>query len=688
MKKLLLLVLVHGLAIAQVFNGTGGTIANSGNAESLFNLNISGLPLLSDTTHGIEKVCFDLLHPSVEELRICLRSPAGVEVELTGSRNCKGSDFAGTCFSNSEAKSVTIAGAPFTGAFSPVGNLGRFNRQLPGNGQWQLAIKDIVTGGGAGTLQAWSLTFGSSPARPVILNSSNLPIVRIKTPGGMKLTETDVMIDLSITDNGGARNYVGDAPNNYHGKAECHVRGSSSRMFEKKNLKLELKNSAGSEDTLAPLCSMPAESDWMLTACYTDKTMIRNPLSHEIFRRMGHYSPRCRFVEMILNEEYFGVYILMEQIKRGKNRLDIDKLSVADEAFPAVTGGYILQVDRTNEPGWFSLNPGVSANGAHFFCQYNYPRATDITPNQKVYIKSVLDSFETAVAAPSFANLQNGYRKFIDENSFIDYMILAELSKNVDAYKLSAYLHKDNILTGGKIHAGPPWDFDLAWHNADFGNAFDDTQWQFVHNNSSNPIPTWWRRFMEDSAFSNSLYCRYSALRSDLLSKANLSAIIDSMSTMLTESRERNYRQFPILGAYIWPNPQANQQQATYETEIDDLKGWIDRRSAWLDIEIKGWCAPLTSKASEDAADRVSVYPSVFSDRFNVVFSAGISGSVALNIYSYAGECVKTIHAVILPEMNPIAVDVGNLPPGLYFVKAVVNCQSGVRKVIKVSENW
>src|SRR5687767_15275432 len=131
MKKLCLL-LSFSFALqntAQIFTGTGGAISNG--AVTKFQATVSGLPVTLDSLYGIEKVCIDLVHPVVEELHITLRSPAGIEVELTGMKSCKGANFSTTCFNNAEPVSVTIAGAPHNGTFRPVGNLGRFNAQQP-----------------------------------------------------------------------------------------------------------------------------------------------------------------------------------------------------------------------------------------------------------------------------------------------------------------------------------------------------------------------------------------------------------------------------------------------------------------------------------------------------------------------------------------------------------------------------
>jgi subtilisin-like proprotein convertase family protein len=683
MHRILVLFLLFPLyTAAQLFQGSGGIIVNNGGTETTFTIPVTTSFAAHDSLFGLEEVCFTITHPAVQELHVILRSPSGTEVWLTGMKSCKGSNFYNTCLSQPELRSVTIGTAPYTGSFRPVGNLGRFNAGKNGNGAWQLVIKDFVGGGGSGTLESWSLRFGAAPARPVIFSSSSLPVIQINSP--YKLTEVDVPIDLLVIDNGKQRNAVNNAVYSYKGRALCHVRGSSSRMFEKRNLKLELKTADGNGDTSAALCGMPADSDWILTACYADKTLLRNYLSHEIFRRMGHYTPRCRFAEVMINGEYAGVYMLMEQVKRGKSRVDVNKLSPEDEKFPDITGGYILQIDRVNVPGWYSLHPGVSANGARFFYQYNYPRAEIITPAQMHYIKSVLDTFETVMASQGFSDPQTGYRRIMETGSFVDYFILGELSKNVDAYKLSTYLYKDHAADGGRLHVGPVWDHDLAWHNANFGNAFDEREWQHVHNNSANPIPTWWRRLMEDSLFTDELYCRYSGLREGLLSESRLHALIDSLSVALSEARERNFRQFPILGAYIWPNPQGNDSTTSYESEIGDLKSWIVKRAAWLDGMIVGACPAVVASPLITQPVTPLVYPALFTDRLYIGTRGLQTGIVSLELFSADGSRIIA-RDYLVGDNSELLLQVPELPCGLYVLRVFDGNQVTHTKVVRVA---
>lgn len=683
MKKLftLLLLIVCFYSHSQIFTGTGGSILNNGGQETYFNLNISGLAN-ADSVFGLVAVTVDITHPAVEELEVSLISPNGFSVALSGVVSCSGSNFSNTTFQNGAAP-ITSTVAPYTGTFAPIGNLGRFNTGLSPNGTWKLYVKDFIAGANTGTLNSWSLQFGTSPVKPVILSSSNLPIVFLNTPNNTPLSDNDLVVNFAIVDNGTSRNNVTDPRNGYNGKASCHLRGSSSMMFEKKNIKVELRDNSGALANVVSLLGMPAESDWILTSGYSDKTLLRNALTHNIFQQMGHYAPRFRFVELVLNGEYFGVYMLMEQVKRGKDRVNIKKITPVDNQFPYITGGYILQINRTDNPGYTSLMPGVSTNSATFYYQYNYPKSTEITSQQMAYIKAYTDSFETAVQAPNFADVNNGYRKYIEDGSFIDYFILTEMCKNPDGYRLSTYLYKDNALDGGKLHIGPTWDYDISWHNCNYGNAFDPQFWQYLNPNNSYPAPIWWTQFMNDQKFKDDLYCRYHTLRLSTLSNSTLYQYIDGMAATLAEAQQRNFRQFPILGTYVYPNPQA-QAGASYTSELADLKQWVVARAGWMDSNIPGFCANIGFEEKKSDKDVFDVFPNPFSNSFSVKYTVSKSSRVKVELYNLIGELIVSSNETKAPGEYTQEIAAEKIKTGTYILKMDIDGKQSHRKIIKL----
>ena len=157
--------------------------------------------------------------------------------------------------------------------------------------------------------------------------------------------------------------------------------------------------------------------------------------------------------------DYAGIYVLVEKIKRGKERVNIAKLGPADKAEPDITGGYIVKRDHShNSERTFRTRQG----GPY---RYVYPKARDITNEQKRWLKQYLNAFESALHGEDFANPETGYAAYLDVDSFIDAHWLIELSKNVDGFRYSAFLTKDR---GGKLKPEPPWDWNRSFGNANY----------------------------------------------------------------------------------------------------------------------------------------------------------------------------------------------------------------------------
>ena len=201
-----------------------------------------------------------------------------------------------------------------------------------------------------GQLLDWSITFSDEPSGPFLFNSSNLPIVLIDTYGQEIMDDPKIQVGMKIIDNlPGQRNYVTDIPA-YDGYAGIEIRGSSSQMFPKKSYGFESWDGLG-EELEVPLLGMPEESDWILNANYSDKTLCRNTLAYQVFRNMGHYATRYEHVEVVINGVYKGVYIFSEKIKRDADRVDIAKLKPDDNSGDPLTGGYIFKIDKPTGTG-------------------------------------------------------------------------------------------------------------------------------------------------------------------------------------------------------------------------------------------------------------------------------------------------------------------------------------------------
>ncbi|MEQ9390929.1 MAG: CotH kinase family protein [Balneola sp.] len=378
-----------------------------------------------------------------------------------------------------------------------------------------------------------------------------------------------------------------DSETSFEGKIAIESRGSSSQNFPKKSYSFETRD-ANNQDVDVALLGLPEEEDWVLIGPYSDKTLIRNIFIYDLFKEMGNYSSRSVLVELNLNDEHQGVYLLSEKLKRDNNRIDISKLNPDENSGEDLTGGYILQIDRDDEE---KLNDSFTSNYQPPFAQrgqqvtfvYEEPGADEITDQQKNYIQNYIFGFEDALASQDFTDPVTGYLSYINVSSFIDFFLINELANNVDAYRLSTYLTKDK---NGKLNMGPVWDFNYSLGNVDYCSAGETNVWAYTFNercgDHDQQVPFWWSRLLEDPAFVVQLKDRWSKLRNDEFSLNSLNLMIDNYSTLLKETgaAERNFMTWDILGTDVHPNSFVGE---TYDNEINYLKDWISDRLNWMD---------------------------------------------------------------------------------------------------------
>lgn len=352
------------------------------------------------------------------------------------------------------------------------------------------------------------------------------------------------------------------------------IRGSSTQNQPKKNFSVEFWDEQG-EDRSLDVLGLPSDGDWILHAPYSfDRSIIRNPLIYELSNQAGRYAVRTRFVEVFVNtnggdlsyvNDYVGVYVLMEKIETGRDRVDINKISPSDVTEPDISGGYIVKIDR--------LDPGDGGfNGGGIQMGFVDPNEEDVLQIQKDWIKQYYDDFDTALDGPDFADPQLGYANYIDVDSWIDHNIFNVLMKNVDALRLSTYMFKPE---NGKIEAGPIWDFDRSADSYDGRDNATDT-WKGTGDATDYFSWGWWDRLFDDPNFWQQWVDRWQELRETVLSTENMHAVIDSMTAELTESAARNFDRWSSV-------PPRN---GSLQGEIDHLKQWMEDRAAWIDTQL------------------------------------------------------------------------------------------------------
>ena len=396
---------------------------------------------------------------------------------------------------------------------------------------------------------------------------SNLPIIIINTEGGAEiLDEPKILGTMKIIQRpDGARNYMTDANTddflNYSGTIGIETRGSSSQALPKKPYSVDTLEDDGVEDKGVKLLGMSKEDDWVLNSFAFDDSMMRDYISYQMARQMGQYAANLRYCEVVLNGEYIGLYALSEKIKRDGDRVNIAKLKDSENSLPEVSGGYLMQTDRVsaeNPAAWYS-------NGAEYI--HEKPNSDDITTIQSSYIEAVFRGLDNNA---NNSSITSGYPSIIDVPSFVDYILMAEMASNVDAYALSTYYHKDR---GGKLRAGPVWDYNLTYGNDlfdFFGTNYDRSHtdvWQFAYSNTGS--------YFWGDLFNNSTFKCYLAKRFDELTKAGqplnldyISSLIDSTIILISEAVVRENEKWETI--------------EDFNGEIANMKDWIQERISWM----------------------------------------------------------------------------------------------------------
>jgi hypothetical protein len=521
---------------------------------------------------------------------------------------------------------------------------------------------------------------------PFTEDSTLLPLIVIDTDGEQIPDEPRITAQMKLINNGvGNYNATDDPGNGYEGQISIELRGESSLgLFPKKSYSLETQTDSGTNNNVS-LLGLPSENDWVLYAPYADKSLIRNVLSYRVFEEMGHYSPRTRFVEVVVNGDYKGIFILTEKIKRDKNRVDMAKLLPVDIAGDELTGGYLLRIDKTSRMAdyeyWKSPVQPLYPDYEPVVYQYFDPDYSELNQTQRDYIRNHLLEFETSLISGNFKDPSQGYRSYLDMPSFMDLTILNEFTKDVDGFRLSHYFYKQKDSDGGKLVTGPPWDYNLTFGNVNFlEDVREPTNW--VH---TIPITIhWWPRIMEDYWFRRELRCRWDELYATVLSSDHLHGIIDSTIQVMGASIPKNYERWPVLGTYVWPNSYVG---STYSDEEWFLRNWIDDRLEWMNSKWGGVCWPTSDESGQTIppAALARVYPNPSDLSHAYVDLNGFMGSeLSIRVFDMAGRVVFQSLTDYAPGEFAYALpDLSFLSGGIYTLE-VTGRDTGERVLCKM----
>lgn len=497
----------------------------------------------------------------------------------------------------------------------------------------------------------------------VKLSETNLPIVFIDVDGKMILREERITAKIKIIDNGtGKTNYADlaaqpDQKVDYEGYISLKYRGNSSfnssdkKPYGFKTIAKPLEE--GGKKVKVSLLGLGKDNDWVLLAPFADKSMIRDVLTFELGRPYLDWVPNSRHVEVVVDGKYYGIYILTERPGKGKNRLNLHD---PGEDGGDLTGDWRVEIDRDDEDHYYrsKYHPygryGTVDNTKYITYQYDDPEYedfADLPAGTEKAIQKSIDDMEDCFAGDNYKDPVNGYRKYIDVTSFIDYMLSTEFTFNVDGYRLSSHMYKYSETRAKNEGLDSRWkctlwDFNIALGNADYYKGSRTDLWQYDMNSRETDnqlVPFWWKRLIDDPAYQTDLKARWAQYREGQYADHRIEAKIDSLATLLTSggAMERNEAAWGMFGRYVWPNAYVGY---SFNDEISYLKRWIKNRLTFMDKKLlpqeKTDIRPVTVASGYNADVVVEALPaSSHADNAgdgadNTFYSAGLKASGGL----------------------------------------------------------
>jgi spore coat protein CotH len=512
--------------------------------------------------------------------------------------------------------------------------------------------------------------FDSRYKRLIDIDSSDLPIVVVETDQNGIAYDQRIWANAHmgiINNNEGKYNKPSDPYTDYNGLIRIRQRGQSSRDFPKMSYRFELVDQ-NLADTSFTLLGMPKESDWILFGPYADKSQVRNKFSYDLASRMGNYSPRTRFCELVLNGQSQGLYLLTEQVKRDKNRINISKLKITDNSGHDVTGGYIFMYDKSDV---FSKKD-VRINMRKIV----YPDT--LTSEQQYYLKRYFTVYDSILSKTNnFRDPVKGFRKYANDSSLVDFIIINELTKNPDAYACSVYLYKNRDDKDGRTYFGPLWDCDIAFGTSQFQNGFSTSGWQFDYNSNGTGMKI--TRYLQDTELVKLLQSRWHELRAKTFSNDSIFTFLDQLLDQAKLARQRNYDVWPVIEKnlfYVYPTAMVS----SYDQEISNMKTWITARLNWIDnnINLIHYDLQIVGNNTFESMAGVNlhIYPNPFEKELTLDFNLENEGDTRLEIYNLTGQLHYKKYFGKIDGYQKFTIEdasIGAMPKGMYVAKLYVD---------------
>lgn len=409
---------------------------------------------------------------------------------------------------------------------------------------------------------------GVKDSRPLLLHSAAyIPVVRLTTEVSQSSINKNTWVKGSIEIDGG-----GEFPDLEKTVTEVKGRGNSTWGWEKKPYALKL-------DSKQEVLGMPSHKRWCLIANYMDRTQLRNRVAYHIGDNTNlAYTPRNKYVELYFNGTYQGLYLLTEQIKENKNRVNITEMGANDNSGDAVTGGYLLEYDTNydEDKRFYSSYTRIPVN-------LKYPDAADITSQQWTYIQSYINDVDKAVYNLNYGTgTSTAIFNLLDRQSMIDFWIVFEVMANHEVlHPKSIYFHKDR---GGKLIAGPVWDFDYEtlvqhtatqWINYNLSWAYNEFPWYDMN---------WWNILLKkDSSFRADVKKRWNELYPFL---STIPDYMDKERDYIAKAVVRNNQRWPSINGTGNPN---RDETLSFDAAVERLKSIYTQRIQWMNTQISMW---------------------------------------------------------------------------------------------------
>ncbi|MBU3803657.1 MAG: CotH kinase family protein [Candidatus Cellulosilyticum pullistercoris] len=423
---------------------------------------------------------------------------------------------------------------------------------------------------------------------PIIkINTNNqkipgTPIINGSTTTKYELAEdgtSDIVVSFEVIDNKGMTNDLNSTPT-IQTDAKIHYRGNSSRYFDKKSYSVQLVNDYGSNEE--ELLGMARHDKWVLNGPFLDRSLLRNYVCMNIAGEIMDYAPNVRYCELFVDDEYKGVYLLMEPISQGEGRLNLTKTEDKNNYT-----SFIVNWDREGK-GKYELNNltyyTLKTNGSTL--DIRYPGTAKLTEEKLNYIQEEISKVEKILYSNDLY-LDDTYTELIDINAFAEYFIINEFFRNVDAGRYSTYYYKD---MREKIKP-VVWDFNNSCNNY-MDEEFDESGFSLQDT-------PWFSQLVKDKKFVALVIGKYRELRKSYLSEDYLVDYIDSTNRWLGEAVQRNDEVWGYVYDLNHYNPfnfltPVERNVTSHEEAVKQFKDYIIRRGKWLDNHIESlyqYCA-------------------------------------------------------------------------------------------------